>query len=373
MIQLLTSRWVLPIASPPLEGGLVAVEGDRIVGVHPHGFATADRDFGNAALMPGLVNAHTHLDLTGAKGRIPPRGDFTGWLEDVIAYRRSRTAEQIDADVRTGLAECMKHGVTTVGDIVGIGSPLPASPIRRIAFREIIGGSPERFDAVIAAIPNGDRLSLHAPYSVNHAKALELLANTTGIAMHVAESAAEMEFLESQSGPFVGFLNRLGVPHGGFTPTAQFVAALEHHLIVHGNHLDPATVGPRHAIVYCPRTHAAFGHRPYPLREFLARGATVALGTDSLASNPDLDVLAEAQFVHRQFPDIPAAAIVRMITHDAARALRLDHAGALALGGRADLAAIALPDRDGDVHELLLAADRTAPRTTIVGGVALSP
>src|SRR5262249_30003843 len=106
----LTARWVFPVARPPLEGGTVTVAGDRIAAVEPHGHRPAHVDFGDAAILPGLVNAHTHLDLSGMRGLAPPSPDFTGWLRRVIAFRRLRTPEQVRADVRAGLDECIRTG-----------------------------------------------------------------------------------------------------------------------------------------------------------------------------------------------------------------------------------------------------------------------
>src|SRR5437763_14773770 len=102
----LTARWIVPVAGLPLPGGTVTVDGERIVAVEPHGRTAADTDLGDTAVLPGLVNAHTHLDLTGLRDLAPPSPDFTGWLRRVIAHRRERSPEQVRADVRAGIAEC---------------------------------------------------------------------------------------------------------------------------------------------------------------------------------------------------------------------------------------------------------------------------
>src|SRR5262249_58076376 len=130
----LTARWVFPVSGPPLEGGLVTVHGDRITAVEPRGVRRADMDLGNVAILPGLVNAHTHLDLTGMRGLAPPSPDFVGWLRRVIAHRRSRTPEQIQADIRIRLADWLRFGTTLLRDTSRAGSswegfgraPLPA-------------------------------------------------------------------------------------------------------------------------------------------------------------------------------------------------------------------------------------------------------
>src|SRR5947209_713827 len=118
----LTARWVFPVDGPPLAHGYVAIQGDRITAVEAQGLRTADVDLGNVAVLPGFVNAHTHLDLTGLRGLAPPSPDFTGWLRQVIAHRRSRTPEQTRQDVQAGLSECLRFGTTLVGDISGDGT-----------------------------------------------------------------------------------------------------------------------------------------------------------------------------------------------------------------------------------------------------------
>ena len=123
------------------------------------------------------------------------------------------------------------------------------------------------------------------------------------------------------------------------------------------------------SIVYCPRTHAAFRHPPHPFREFLARGVRVCLGTDSLASNPDLDILAEARFVRSRYPDFPGDQLLRMVTLAGAEALGwADECGSLEAGKSADLVAVPLPDCDeADPHELLLGEDAGERRTMFRG------
>jgi cytosine/adenosine deaminase-related metal-dependent hydrolase len=130
-------------------------------------------------------------------------------------------------------------------------------------------------------------------------------------------------------------------------------------LIVHGNYLRAERFPDNASLVYCPRTHAAFGHPPHPFREFLARGVRVALGTDSLASNPDLSILNEARFLHRRHPDLPAEVLLRMATLSGAEALGwADETGSLTAGKSADLVVLPLPDRDDpDPHRLVFESD----------------
>src|SRR5262249_23293713 len=188
-------------------------------------------------------------------------------------------------------------------------------------------------------------LSPHAPYSLRWALMQMACSTVLPVTIHWLESPGERELIENHSGPFVPFLQDLGVLDGGqLIPGNKFrLAHAGLHspavLLAHANYQSPdALWRPNTAIAYCPRTHAAFGHPPHPFREFLKRGVRVALGTDSLASNPDLSVLAEARFVHRLYPDFPGDVLLRMATLS----------GAEALGG-ADETGRLTPDKPADL------------------------
>ncbi|HMC65275.1 MAG TPA: amidohydrolase family protein, partial [Gemmataceae bacterium] len=138
----LAARWVFPVEGPPLERGIVVIAGDRIVAVEPRGTRTTDLDLGNVAILPGFVNAHTHLDLSGARGKCPPTPKFADWLHAVIHYRRSQTAGQVEADIRAGLAMSLSSGTTLLGDISARGTSwqaLIAAPMWSVVFYELVG------------------------------------------------------------------------------------------------------------------------------------------------------------------------------------------------------------------------------------------
>jgi cytosine/adenosine deaminase-related metal-dependent hydrolase len=380
----LTARWLFPVSTQPLPGGILTIDGERIVAVEPRGTRPADLDLGNCAVLPGLVNAHTHLDLTGMRGLAPPTPDFTTWLRQVIAHRRQRFPEQVVADVRAGLEECIRTGTTLVGDISGDGSSwetLAQSPIRATAFRELLGLPEDRATAALSGArewlsghPPTDfcrpGLSPHAPYSVRadlFAQAALLTREfDCPLATHLAESKDELELLQHRRGPFVTFLKELGVwdPEGLSRSPGSVMKSCNvrtRKLFVHGNYLTPSARIPRDStVVYCPRTHAAFGHAPHPFREFLSRGIPVALGTDSLASNPDLDLLAEARFLHRRHPDLNGEEVLRMATLNGAAALGwAAETGSLEVGKSADLVVAPLCEPGalapgGDPHALVL-------------------
>jgi cytosine/adenosine deaminase-related metal-dependent hydrolase len=195
------------------------------------------------------------------------------------------------------------------------------------------------------------------------------------LATHLAETFDELLLLAHRRGPFVAFLEELGVwDEEGLVRTPEDVIrwclGADPLLLIHGNYLSPTTeLHPQSAVVLCPRTHAAFGHPPHPFRTFLERGIRVALGTDSLASNPDLDVLAEARFLHLHYPDVPGGTALRLATLSGAEALGwADETGSLTPGKSADLAVVPLPDVDAaDPHELLLTSSRPVARTLFRG------
>ena len=272
--QVLTARWVFPATSPPLPGGRVTIRGEQILSVDPAGDRAADIDFGNAAIIPGLVNAHTHLDLSGMRGVVPPGLDFVGWLRGVIDHRRSRTAEQMATDVRDGLDECLRFGTTLVGDIASGGSSwnsLVETPIWALCFRELLGLPGDRVHATwaelvgwMAAHPDTPScragVSPHAPYSV-HKALIEAAARLWPVCIHLAESTQEMELLDVQSGPFVPFLRDLGVwdPYGlapSFDWIAWKVSRAPTALLAHGNYISPSTLIPGNTTIVLLPTDA---------------------------------------------------------------------------------------------------------------------
>jgi cytosine/adenosine deaminase-related metal-dependent hydrolase len=397
----ISARWVIPIEGIPLERGIVTIVGDRIAAVVPAGAHKPDHDLGNAAILPGLVNAHTHLDLSGFSHPIPVTGSFTDWLLTVIAHRRTHSPEQVEKHIRAGLAESLAHGVTLLGDISSQGLSWPilsAAPVRAVVFHELLGLSRSRAcqswttaldwlrrcPATATCRPG---LSPHAPYSVRSSlfRAAAALAaeRRFPIAIHLAESPAEMDLLQHRQGPFVSFLERLGVwdPEGLVSSCMDLMSlnqGVPHRLFIHGNYLDPPTMpvpAPGSTVVYCPRTHAWFGHPTHPFRDLLARGINVALGTDSRASSPDLDLLAEARFLHERYLDLPGADLLRLATLSGAEALGwAEETGSLVPGKSADLVVVPLPDRDDrDPHELVLESHLPVQRVLLRGQWVVGP
>jgi cytosine/adenosine deaminase-related metal-dependent hydrolase len=385
----LTASYIFPVDGPPLENGIVVIKGDRLQAVEPKNSRKADVDLGNAAVIPGLVNAHTHLDLSSMRGKVAFTGSITDWLRTVIQHRRTMTAEDVQAAIHVGIKECLRTGTTLVGDISGMGlswQALAAASLRSVVFYELLGLTKERESQAwaeaqtwITAHPATQNcrpgLSPHAPYSVR-ASLFELAALASlPLSTHLAETKEELRLLKDHDGPFREFLTDLGVwdEEGLLKDIAQIIrtnAEVKNLLVIHGNYLDPsADLPPGSTVVYCPRTHAYFGHSSHPFRELLARGVRVALGTDSLASSPDLDLLAEMRFLGERFPKVPGKTLLQMATLNGAAALGWsDETGSLKPGKSADLAVVSLPaGSELDPYSLLMKSTETA-RTVMFQG-----
>lgn len=399
----LRARWVFPIEGPPLDGGVVTIDGGRIVAVGRSTDAPLC-DLGEAALLPGLVNAHTHLefsDLDEPLGR--PGEPLPSWIHRVVDCRR-QPGRSPPAAVRRGLYECLAGGATTIGEIATgdtwtqCGAAAVAPEV--VVFHESIGLTADRAArSEIEAQARLERglvadqitvgLSPHAPYTVRPSllKALVEMAAEHGapLAMHLAESPEEMELLRAGTGSLVDLLASWGAWDEEALPRPtrpleylQALAPAPRALVIHGNFLDRseeqflAEHSSRMALVHCPRTHARFGHRATPLADLLARGVRLALGTDSRASNPDLSLWNEWRFLASRQPGLAPSAALRLATLAGAEALgRADQEGSLLPGRRANLLAVSLPSPSaGDPHEQLLDPACT-PRAVWWRGIAL--
>ena len=403
----LAARYVFPVEGPPIEGGSVTIRDGRIASFGPVGGRKPDYDLGNAAIVPGFVNAHTHLELSALK---PRRAAANGpesevdWLRAVVAQRRDSTERAARGAVTRNLSASLAAGTTALADITTAGlswSAVSQAPVRGIVFTELIGlrrtrglqTTQEAWTWLARINPEAETgkvragLSPHAPYSTAGWLYHKAVAGRLPLSTHLAEMPEELELLQHRDGPLRRFLEELGAWDDEWEPLgvspADYVRKGElkqaDWLIAHGTYFDPsefwqlrpeaAPSGQRVAIAFCPRTHARFGHAPHPYRTLLERGVVVCLGTDSLASSPSLSVLDEARFLHRCDPSLGGALLLTMATLFGAWALRIDAtAGSLRVGKAADLAVVALPDRDEpDPHALLFESDRPVVATVFQG------
>jgi len=357
-------------------------------------------DWGSAVLIPGLVNAHTHLELTSFCNQLTQFESFTDWISQLIGQRRNWTAEQYLASAREGAGLLLASGTTLAGDITSSGVGWYATEgmnLRRVVFEEVIGLSAGQTDQIASQLnlrlkQTGPEsllahgISPHAPYSVSPGlyKRMAELARSRGIllATHAAETRSEVQFLQNGTGEFRDFLARIGALPIDWKPPGQHpVSYLDSLgvlggfcLLIHGNYLDQDAVSrilnSRSTVVYCPRSHDFFGHGDHPVRELLDLGINVALGTDSLASNSSLSMLDEIRFLFSRRKDLKPEEIFRAATTNGAAALGLGSVlGCLRSGYWADMAVLELPPTS-DSRPLLVRLLEGAGEciATIVGG-----
>ncbi len=336
------ARWLLPIDTPPIDGGLLTVRDDRIVAIGANLSGRAPHDLGDVALLPAWVNAHTHLEFSLLQEPLGRQGDsFPQWIRHVVAHRR-QLAEQLGEEgaaahrrsaILAGCQELLASGCNVCGDInASDDSAADYDPRidRFVLFREALGlGDDQRLldltqehlDRCDAAAVGG--VNPHAPYTVSWS-AMQLLAQLSAkrrvaFALHLAESMDELELLQAGSGRLVELLRELNawkpdaVPRG-LRPLDYLQVASQAHraLIIHGNFLTQEEIDfcgehrQRLSVVYCPRTQEHLVNARYPLAELLDSGANVALGTDSRASSPDLNLRRELRRAAERHPQIAA-------------------------------------------------------------------
>ncbi len=394
------ARRIVTLAGPPLDGGCIVVQGGKIAAVGPRRIATGRVvDLGDALIAPGFVNAHTHLEFSGLTKPLGTAGmNFASWLREVIAFRREGPFDPQPAVV-AGLQESLAAGVTTVGEIA---STVPRQLFERpprgpnvTAFMELIGLSESRAVAKLASLDEflaaGDAagvrrgISPHAPYTVRPSLVESAVARSTEqgvpLAFHLAESPEELELLRDGTGPLVDLLREIGAWDATAIPPKsrpldylKTLSGAPRTLLIHGNYFADdeidflAAQADRMTTVYCPRTHAYFGHARHPLEKLLAAGAAVAVGTDGRCTNPDLDLRAELRCLHRTFPNLSSERIVRLGTFDGAWALGVERdVGTLEVGKQADFVVVAEVPDESDPYAALLDERAVLLRTVVAG------
>jgi cytosine/adenosine deaminase-related metal-dependent hydrolase len=380
----LQARVVYPVDRPPIERGYVTIESERIVAIGKS--AEGDvQDLGDVALLPGFVNAHTHLEFSYLKQPLGQPGmRLPDWIRLVIAERGRNDVSPM-LSVMTGRFESKCCGVAVIGDIATTYVPGYGDGVELKTFAEVIGFSRARAASALSNVierlnwmqrTDGDLavtfgegnpfgISPHAPYTVSQLLLIQLIElaqiRSLPVAMHLAESEEELEFLHLGTGPFQLLLEERSMWDADAVPLGtrpldylRMLAEAPRALIIHGNYLDAeeraflADAADRMSLVYCPRTHAYFDHAPYPLAELLAGGVRVVLGTDSRASTPDLSLLAEMRRVRRAHPQVGPHNILRMATLSSAEALGCEvRFGSLTPGKLANIVAVPL---DEDAH-----------------------
>jgi cytosine/adenosine deaminase-related metal-dependent hydrolase len=386
------ASWIVPIHQPPIRDGWVDVEEDRIVALGPGSSVVQDaarvRDLGQVAVMPGLVNAHAHLELSYLHGAVPAGSSFVDWIRTLLAARRRGAppeSPEVFHSAREAIAQMVRCGTALVGDIsnsMATYAALAESRLGGVAFCEVIGFNPADPDGLVAgalrrvgSLPCSDRLktsvAAHAPYSVSpqvfHAIRRAMREGSVCVSsVHVAESSEETEFIRTGRGPWRVLLEELAawnpswaVP--GRTPV-EYLDDLGFFgpevLAVHGVQLSAADLtrlaSRQITLVACPRSNEWTRAGTPPIARFYESGVRVAIGTDSLASVPDLNLFSELAAMRTLGPGVPARALLESATRNGARALGFTDHGTIAVGQRARLIAVDVPAGTNDVEEYLV-------------------
>lgn len=382
------AAWACPIDRPPIRDAVLETGNGVIAGIREAATAADDSltDLGNVVIMPGLINAHTHLELSWLRGRVPPANSFTEWVRTLFAQRRPdqvMTPELI-APIHDAVGEVSRTGTIAIGDIsnsLAAVEPMQRAGLKGVIFHELLGFK-ERDGALIestrarreAAASSGLRVSLapHAPYStsVELFRAIRDAVNASDcriMSVHLGESAEEVELLATGGGPWRGMLEAIGAWREDWdVPGCGPVQFLERHgvldantLVVHGVQFDDDALRRLKmldaTLVTCPRSNRWVGVGYPPIERFYQSGVRVAVGTDSLASVDDLNLFSEMKTMRWLAPSVPARRILESATLVGARALGLDHElGSLAPGKSSTVLAVALPGRVEDVEEYLV-------------------
>ncbi|MEM6779259.1 MAG: amidohydrolase family protein [Planctomycetota bacterium] len=382
------ARWILPVSGPPIRDGIIQIRGGSVEEVRAHVSGEfVDDDLGDVCLMPSLVNAHTHLEFSDCREPVGQPGmDLADWIAEAVSHRRSAgTSEWTGADsvaesIRLGIQEATSTGTRVIGEIAT--TPWPVEPTQAsessmvvMPFAEVLGLTPQRgqdrFDAAqshLDSYPEASGLSPHAPYSTPLALVQRCVDSSRrrhcGVAMHVAESESELELLATGRGPFADRLGAMGIDHSAWFPHSrrdyieQLIAILgeaPRAMLVHGNYLLPSQIEliaqkPQLSVVICPRTHGYFQHSPHPIDALRAAGVRVAIGTDSRASNPDLSLWGEVQYLLKSRVDLNPADVLAMATVDGHRAVLGCDGGGLTPGQPAVINA--LPTKATTIDQL---------------------
>ena len=422
--MIVRARTVVTMDGPPIENGALAVSGNRIVDVGRFDDiktrnAGNTLDLGEQVLLPGLINAHCHLDYTCLRGKIPPQKSFTEWIRAINAEKATLASKDYIASINEGFAEAKRFGTTTIANLTLFPELIPQiqPPVRTCWFAELIDiRAPERANELVdAAIKSLGRarpevvlseaeggapwgLAPHALFTASKdlfrrcgeiAQREHILLTT-----HLAESREEMEMFRDASGPLYEFIKSIGRPMddcGSKTPLELFLdligsggspnrpSAIKVNrpylswIVAHLNELTESDFellersNSKFHVVHCPRSHKYFGHSPFAFDRLRSFGFNICLGTDSLASNESLSLFAEMRAFQKEFPSVSAEEIFQMVTVNPARALRYENAlGQIRSGFGADL--IAVPcSGSTNVFEQIIAFGGRVPWVMVSG------
>ncbi|HEV7405619.1 MAG TPA: amidohydrolase family protein [Chthoniobacteraceae bacterium] len=409
--MILKASIVVPLEGPPISDGAVMVDDDCIVAVGPASELVGKNgkevhDLGGMVLLPGLINAHCHLDYTTLRYAISPQPSFTAWVRRINAIKRTLSNDDYEDAIARGFRELQRWGTTSVCNIESIPelmTSLPEPPIRtwwcyemidirhRVTTDDVVRGALSFFQNEPDALSRFG-LSPHAPYTASRslyrlagacAGTLKMLLTT-----HVAESREEREMFGAARGPLYDFMQSLGRSMEDCGSTTPFnhlwrTGAIDRQwLLAHMNELSEndfsllasLTAEERPNIVHCPGSHAYFNHSPFPYRRLHELGLNLCVGTDSLASTHSLSLLGELRRLRRSEPWLSAPELLATVTTNAARALDMtDKLGVLRAGACADLIALPVTGNLDTVHDEIVDFRHPIPWMMIDGKIRPQP
>ena len=403
--MIIRARAVVPMDGPPIENGAVRVTRDKITAVATWDDVRADAageaviDVGECALLPGLINAHCHLDYTMLRGSIPRQASFTAWITAINSRKAAFTADDFLASITAGFAEAQSFGTTTIANLEAFPELLarmPPPPLRTWWFAELIDvRSPLSASAAYETMreaqttdwSGGFGIAPHAPFSASTALYREAAQFTARsdlrLTTHLAESREEMQMFREARGPLFDFLKSIGRPMddcGATTPLALLLRAGvldERWIVAHLNELTPEDLrlledAPKFHIVHCPRSHAYFAHARFRYRELRALGFSMCVGTDSLASNDDLSLLAELRRFADVEPTLSPGELFETVTVNAAAALaQHETLGRISVGYMADLIAVPWHGRASTLFDEVLTYTEKIPWMMLGGAIQI--
>jgi cytosine/adenosine deaminase-related metal-dependent hydrolase len=363
--MIIRARSVVTMDGAPIEDGAVRVTGNRIGEVGEFSSFASDNDelldLGECILLPGLINAHCHLDYTCLRGKIPRQKSFTNWIRAINAEKAGLTAQDYVASSKAGLAEAHRFGTTTIANLTAFPELIASTneAVRTWWFAELIDvrgpkRANEMVDAAVESLKHANNWGVapHAPFTAStnlfrRCQEIALRENTL-LTTHLAESREEMEMFRDRSGPLFEFLQSLGRSMddcGETTPLEMFFRGLQRSrrdpstllgmtgrwIIAHLNEIAESDfdllseIRQKFSIAHCPRSHAYFRHGDFQFSRLQQLGFNICLGTDSLASNDDLSLFAEMRAFHKKFPALKPEKTLEMVTVNSARALGQAH------------------------------------------------
>uniref|UniRef100_A0A7V6CDA2 Amidohydrolase-related domain-containing protein n=1 Tax=Thermodesulfobacterium geofontis TaxID=1295609 RepID=A0A7V6CDA2_9BACT len=371
---LIRAKWVFPILSQPILDGGVEIKNKKIVNVGKFKKVSKESvlaktiDFGEAIILPTLVNAHTHLELSALRSKIsPPSGDFISWVKNVIKLREDLSLVEIKESAKAVLYHFWKEGIGIIGDVGNTAITLDLlcnSAFYGYFFHEVIsfkGGY--NLKEIQVKVPSSNfkiTYSAHAPYSVSPLLLQAIKSYNKKrkklFCIHCAESIEEIKFLKKGEGPLLEILKERGQWNESFVPPGvspiKYLNSLklldEDTLLIHVIHIDEKDLeilkNTKPKICICLRSNLFIGVGIPKLKEFLSAGLDVCIGTDSLASNDHISIWEEMKAIYTYYPDISPGEILKIATFTGAKILGFDKMGAILAGYYPNMLVVEIKD-----------------------------